>query len=163
MKPHVFALVGCSKQKQTSNDPMEFFPAGELYQSQLFRARVDHVTRRGIPYFILSAKAGLIRPETRIRTYDKTLRDCEQIDFAAWHVGTALNLIDELYHEYNIRDLRTVRIEIHAGEQYAEPLATILHKAGLFVGRPLQGVGIGKQLRYYAQFEFQPVKKGGEA
>ena len=153
----VLALVGCSKHKTPNSEKGKFVPAENLYQSQLFRARVDHVTNRKLPWFVLSAKFGLVAPQTPIPKYDHRMEEKNQLDFSAWHIGVVRNLIDTLYDEFNIRDLRTVRIEIHAGRKYSQPLDVILRSVGFYVIRPVESMGIGQQLRYYA------VWKGGEA
>ena len=146
-----FALIGCSKKKKTTRDPFkDMIPARDLYTSDLFIKRVAHVEARGLPWMILSAKSGCITPRTPVRVYDHTIRDKEQIDLAAWAVGSANQLIDHLYYDHGIRDLRTVAVEIHAGRAYCDPLAGILKIVGCEVILPVRGMGIGKQLAHYS-------------
>lgn len=147
----LFALVGCSKTKLTTKDPFrDLIPARDLYTSDLFKKRVAHVESRDLPWMILSAKSGCIPPRTPVRVYDHTIRDKEQIDLAAWAVGSASQFIDHLYYNHDIRDLRTVAVEIHAGKGYCEPLAGILKLVGCEVILPVRGMGIGEQLAYYS-------------
>ena len=151
MSRKLFALVGCSKKKNTTNQFEPMIAARELYCSDLFHKRVQHVESRNLPWFIISAKSGCINPRTPLRVYDHTMLDKEQIDVAAWHVGAAGQFINELYYDWDIRDLRTVAVEIHAGKGYCEPLAEILKLVGVEVILPVKGLGIGEQLAYYSK------------
>lgn len=146
-----FALIGCSKKKNTNNPFHEMVPARDLYCSDLFKKRVEHIESRGLPWFILSAKSGCISPGTPLRKYDHTILDKEPIDRAAWHIGAASQLIDSLYYDFGIRDPAECVIEIHAGKDYCEPLRKILQIAGFEVERPVEGMGIGQQLAYYTE------------
>jgi len=147
----LFAFVGCSKTKRTTKDPFrDMMPARDVYTSDLFVKRVAHVESRGLPWMILSAKSGCIAPTTPLRIYDHTISDKEQIDLAAWAVGSASQFIDHLYYNHDIRDLKTVAVEIHAGKGYCEPLAEILKLIGVEVILPVRGMGIGEQLSYYS-------------
>src|SRR3990172_9853687 len=62
-------LVGCTKSKQT-----HAAPARDLYTpSALFRGRRDYVERSCGRWFVLSAKYGLVDPDSIIEPYDQTL------------------------------------------------------------------------------------------
>lgn len=147
-----FALVGCSKKKLVSkNSFSDFIPAREVYTSDLFVKRVAHVESRGLPWFILSAKSGCIPPITPLRIYNIKMADKAPIDVAAWHVGAAGQFIDSLYHDWDIRDLKQVEVELHAGSAYCKPLADILVLLGVKVILPVHRMGIGQQLKYYKE------------
>jgi hypothetical protein len=151
------ALIGCAKKKRTLNPFEPMILARELYCSDLFKKRVEHVESRSLPGYILSAKSGCVAPSTPMRIYDHTMSDkIDQIDVSAWHVGVVNQLIDLLYYEQNIRDLRTVSVEIHAGRSYCDPLKSILELVGFEVFTPVAGLGIGEQLGYYSK----TVEKG---
>ena len=155
MERKLFALVGCSKKKLNTHNPFrDMIQARNLYTSDLFQKRVAHVEARGLPWMILSAKSGCISPITPLRVYDHTIRDKEQIDLAAWSVGSVNQWIDNLYYDHGIRDLRTVAVEVHAGKAYLNPIAGILKILGVTVYAPVAGMGIGQQLAYYSE----PVK-----
>jgi hypothetical protein len=119
--------------------------------SDLFKKRVAHVEGRGLLWFILSAKSGCITPITPLRPYDIKMGDKAPIDVAAWHVGAASQFVDLLYHDWDIRDLKEVEVELHAGANYSKPLADILVLLGIRVILPVQGMGIGQLLNYYNQ------------
>lgn len=144
------ALVGCSKTK-VPFDKLKggFTPARDLYASDLFRKRVSHVESLGLPWYILSAKGGLVNPSTPLRHYNTTLKSLTEIERAEWSIGVANQLMTELYYEFGSPELRSVHVELHAGGSYCEPLGTILGLFGITVVKPVAGLGIGKQLAFY--------------
>lgn len=104
-------------------------PARDLYCSpwfRLVRAVVEHE-----PWAILSARHGLVWPQTVIEPYDETLRRKTSGERRAWaaRVLAAVPNAD--------------RYVMWAGRIYAEHLARAL-RAEL----PLRGLGIGQQLAY---------------
>lgn len=146
----LFAIVGCSKMKATPEPFDPWIPARELYISDLFKKRVAHVESRSIPWFVVSAKSGLVTPGTPLRPYDETLSEKDPIDVAAWHLSVASRLIDELYYSWEIKDFKSIEVEIHAGSRYSQPLDKILEMFGAKVTKPVAGMGIGEQLAYYS-------------
>lgn len=142
------ALIGCSKRKHAIRG---YTRARDLYDSDLFTKRVKHVEDRKIPWYILSAKSGLLKPTTLVRTYDQVLMQMPEIEVAEWHVGVVNQVFTELYYDFKSPNLEDVTIELHAGKYYCEPLATILGIFGIEVVRPVEGLGIGQQLAYYSQ------------
>lgn len=144
------ALIGCSKTKAVQTNPSGFALARDLYDSDLFRKRVAHVEGRKLPWYILSAKSGLLKPTTMLRKYDTTLKDLSDIEVAEWHLGVANQLMTELWYEFNQPKLSALTIELHAGSKYCEPLASILGMFGIKVVKPVANRGIGKQLAYYS-------------
>jgi hypothetical protein len=61
-------LVGCVKGKL--GHPA---PARDLYTSALFRKERDYAIRSGLPWFVLSAKHGLVAPPIVLAPYDLRL------------------------------------------------------------------------------------------
>jgi len=143
------ALIGCSKSKANAG-PIGYLPAREMYCSDLFEKRVKHVTKRDLPWYILSAKCGLLKPDVPVRPYNTVITDLCDIEVAEWHLGVANQLMSELWYEFDAPKLSSVTIELHAGEKYCEPLAILLKQFKLKVKRPVKGLGIGRQLEYYA-------------
>jgi hypothetical protein len=62
------ALVACVSKKNTT--PM---PARDLYISAWFRKASMYAARVADRWYILSAKYGLVAPDTMIKPYDETL------------------------------------------------------------------------------------------
>jgi hypothetical protein len=159
-------LIGCSKTKKAVDfDPRtggRVIPE-QLYGSQLFTKRVDYAKARGMRWAVLSARYGVWFPHIGLKAYDRTFADMEAADIAAWHVGVAQRLMEELWESYNLgRSVNSIKpseltVEIHAGSDYCHPLAEILKAVGIVVELPLAGLGIGEQLAWYCQAK--PVEK----
>lgn len=159
-------LIGCSKTKKAIDfDPRtggRVIPE-QLYGSQLFTKRVDYAKARGLRWAVLSARYGVWFPHIGLKAYDQTFADMEAADIAAWHVGVAQRLMEELWESYNLgRSVSPIRpsellVEIHAGAEYCHPLAEILKAVGIAVELPLAGLGIGEQLAWYCSAK-QEVK-----
>jgi hypothetical protein len=62
------ALIACSKMKVEDQVAAE-----DLYSSPLFRMSRSYAERNAHRWFILSAKHGLLHPETITSPYDTTL------------------------------------------------------------------------------------------
>lgn len=72
-------LVSCVKTKLR-----HAAPAKDLYISPLFKKSREYVELFNTDWFILSAKHGLLYPDTIIEYYDKPLTDDEQYKWAEW-------------------------------------------------------------------------------
>ena len=72
-------LVGGVKSKHNHTSA-----AQDLYNSRLWRCRRAYAERSGFPWYILSAKHGLLAPETKIAPYDLALADLPAAERRAW-------------------------------------------------------------------------------
>ena len=136
-------LVGCVKGKLEWASRV---PAKDLYVSPLWRSRRIYAERSGLPWYILSAKYGLLDPDARIQWYDLSLGDLPAAQRRAW----AQRVVDSLLEKYPAMEGKVV--EIHAGKDYVDfGLATGLKKAGAVVERPLLGIPIGRHLGWYKE------------
>ena len=135
-------LVGCVKSKRNSRSS-----AKDLYNSPLWHCRRAYAEQAGVPWYILSAKYGLLTPETSIAPYDSTLADLPAARRRVW----AAQVVNDLTAK--VSGLRRKVIEVHAGKLYADcGLEDGLRQAGAIVRRPLAHVsGIGPQCRWYAE------------
>ena len=94
-----------------------------------------HSERSGFPWYILSAKHGLLAPETKIAPYDLALADLPTSKCRAWSQG----VLDDLIVKFP--SLRGTVIDIHAGRRYVEfGLENGLSDAGAIIRRPLARV-----------------------
>lgn len=160
-------LIGCSKTKlRYKRDPKRggrLTPI-ELYGGDLFRKRVDYAEREGHPWAVLSAAFGLwpshiernpSMPGDAGEVYDQTMSDLLAAERAAWHVDVAAKIVEELWEPWHGGKAPSpmlpseLQIEIHAGRDYAQPLATILRELGIPAVWPCEGLGIGQQLAMY--------------
>src|SRR4051812_38638013 len=96
-------LVGCVKTKL--HRPAQ---AKDLYISPLFRGRRRYVERNCDRWFILSAKHGLLEPDSTIEPYDLRLSDCGAVDRRRWSRG-ALEAL-----EAKLGELGSHTFELHA-------------------------------------------------
>jgi hypothetical protein len=131
------ALVSCSAEKASSVNPL---PARSLYRSQLFRKSVAWVEQQGLEWFVLSAAYGLIKPDSTLMPYDKTLRNMAPDERAKWEQSVA-----EQIDAYTSDDER-VELVLLAGEAYAGWVPKV--QAFASVEQPLRGMQIGQRLQF---------------
>ena len=72
-------LISCGRRKQSSA-----VPAKELYVSPRFKRTRASVEATGCPWFIISAKHGLLDPDEVICPYDETLKGKPLDECKAW-------------------------------------------------------------------------------
>ena len=128
-------LVSCVSKKRAS--PV---PARDLYVSDLFRKARAYVEQLGRPWFVLSAKYGLVHPDEVIEPYDVTLNNMGTAKRRCWAHGVLTNLTPHLE--------RVDSITFLAGQRYREFLEQPLRARGLIVNVPMRWLKIGEQLRW---------------
>jgi hypothetical protein len=117
--------------------------ANEMYlESQLFKKAVQYINKQNYDdWFILSAKYGLLNKDTVIEPYDITLNNMNSIQRRAWSKDVYEQLIK----------LNPNHLDFYAGKKYREYLIRSLREVGIHCNVPLEGKGIGEQLRFYKQ------------
>jgi hypothetical protein len=139
-------LLACGKTKLATTTPI---PARILYQGSLFKKSLAYALTLAIEsegqIFVLSAKYGLVGLDEHILPYEKTLMRMAPSEIAAWgaDVGNRLTFFAQHWEQ-------PIEIVVLAGERYFRPLERYLHRIGV-VSRPLEGMGIGVQLRWLTQ------------
>ena len=128
-------LVSCVGQKR----PVPA-PAKELYTSPWFRKARSYVEAAGQPWFILSAKHGLVHPEDIIAPYEQTLNTMRVSDRRRWAQAVSSELGPYL------KDVESV--VFLAGQRYRQFLELGLLQRGLAVSVPMEGLKIGEQLSW---------------
>lgn len=132
-------LVGCVKTKRSGRHP-----ARDLYTSELFRLRRARAEESGKPWFILSAKYGLVSPDEVINSYDRAMADLSTAERREWAAGVLRKL------DTAVSPLKGKVVEIHAAVEYVEyGLLEGLHDRGVRTVRPLQYLNRGQQLSWY--------------
>ena len=131
----VIHLLSCVGQKQLAPAP-----ARDLYTSSWFRKARRYADSTGQPWFILSAKHGLVHPDRVISPYNLTLNSMPVADRRRW-AQTVLTQLDP--HLDGVES-----IVILAGRRYREFLEPSLQSRGLPVSVPMAGLRIGEQLRW---------------
>jgi len=133
-------LVGCSSAKLSRPAP-----ARTLYTSALFRKSRDYVEATCDRWYVLSAKHGLVHPDTILEPYDVKLgrviprepeRSAQPIHQWADMVRGQLAV--------ELADVPRVTLITVAGEQYR----TVLHPCQWPYAVPMRGLGIGEQLAW---------------
>ena len=130
-------LVSCTKLKRRTR-----CAARELYSaSPLFRKAAAYCERHYDCWYILSAKHGLLHPDTVIAPYDVTLKAMPAAERRAWgrRVSAAL------------RALGPPTFYAHAGHAYISDLEDV------DLVNPLEGYGQGQRLQWYNE---QAAKEG---
>jgi len=131
-------LIGCVKSKTPGRHR-----AKDLYVSTLFRRRRGFAEAMPVPWFILSAKHGLVRPDEELEAYDEALSSYSRADREAWGERVARALLAE------IGDLSGTAFEIHAGVRYVSAIEPALVAHGATVDVPVRGLRLGQQLARY--------------
>lgn len=133
-------FVGCVKSQRST--PQK---ACDLYDSPLFRGRVEAVSGTCDEWFILSTKYGLVAPGVVIAPYDVDLLRAPSGVRRAW----ASMVLDQLRKRFP--SLGSCEFEMHASAAYVDfGLVDGLRRAGASVIRPMAGLTRGEQLSRYA-------------
>ena len=128
-------LVSCVAKKRPSPSR-----AKHLYDSPWFHLARQYAESTASPWFILSAKYGLLDPDQTIGPYEQTLNKMPVADRKAW----ADRVRDQL--DRYLQDVR--QVVFLAGARYREFLADRLRQRGIQVEIPMSGLTIGRQLQW---------------
>ncbi len=139
-------LLGCVKSKRS-----EAAAARDLYTSPLFARRRRYAETGGRPWYVLSARHGLVLPEEVIAPYDVHLAGQSASYRAAW----AAFVVEQLRRERG--DLSGLVVEIHAGDAYVEAVRGPLERASAVVHDPVDARSMGETLAWY---DAEPVETG---
>ena len=128
-------LVSCVSMKRA-------YPAQakDLYVSPLFRKARACVEALGCPWYILSAKYGLVDPNETIESYEKTLKTMRAGERREWARGVLEAFAPILPGVKSVTFL--------AGKAYREHLEPELRSRGITVNVPMEGMRIGEQLSW---------------
>ena len=119
-------LVSCTNAKRDHEAP-----ARMLYdESAYFRRMRAWAESRGDPWYILSAKHGLVDPDTPVAPYDERGLSDDQGD----HIAEKL------------ADRGVGRVYVCAGRDYLDALTPALEAEGIDVVDPFCGLRIGERM-----------------
>lgn len=116
-------------------------PACDLYQGQAFKAARHIAEQNRADYWILSAKHGLIHPDTMTAPYDDYLGAMTTAQRRTWGAMVC--------QQIEAANLAGKPATILAGKHYAAPIAHLFPTLDL----PLAGLGIGQQLSKLKQLK----------
>lgn len=131
-------LVGCAAAKLSRTAP-----ARDLYTSQLFRKAAAYAEANSDHWYVLSAKHGLVHPDTELEPYDMRLG--HKGGPAIWDWAAMVR--DQLEAELWRLGVPLAELLVLAGEQYR----TFLRLGNWPARVPMAGLGIGQQLGYLTQ------------
>jgi hypothetical protein len=124
-------LIACSAKKRTD---LAVTTARQLYQGDLFKKSVAWAEAHGLPWLVLSAYYGVLKPDDAVGPYDVTLQKMSKYDRGVWN--------------------RQVTNQLREGG-YKGPfiiLAGALYRGWaidrLDVEVPMRGLGIGEQKKW---------------
>ena len=131
-------LISCVSKKRAT--PAR---ARDLYKSELFRRARAYVETTGCPWFILSAKHGLVDPDEVVAPYEQTLNTMRVAERRKW--------AEKVQAQMDERLPAAERIIIFAGKRYREFLMPYLRRRAAKVEVPMGSLRIGEQLSWLAQ------------
>jgi hypothetical protein len=105
-------------------------PAAGLFPSPGFSRAREHAVRSGLPWFVLSAKHGLLDPEDVVGPYDVQIGDRSSGYRTAWGEWVVAHLADRV-------PLEGAVVEVHGGVDFAQPLRHPLAVRGAGLEIPL--------------------------
>jgi hypothetical protein len=109
--------------------------AKDLYNSTLFRAQRAFAEHFADQWFVLSAKYGLLDPETEIEPYEETLKGASSHRKRIWSAQVFAELTKIIKPDN--------KIVITAGEDYCRYLVPMIAALGNAVERPVKGLRMG--------------------
>jgi len=138
-------LISCSQAKVATTTPI---PARDLYwPSALFRGAVKWAERRNLPWFVLSAKYGLLAPDALVTSYDETLPAGSSVEAKARRKTWAEGILQQLWERDLTRGGEV--FEIYAGPRYTDPLVSMLSESG-FVADRLKGLSALQRMHWFS-------------
>jgi hypothetical protein len=130
---NTIVVVGCTKTKKAYR-----CKASEMYsESTLFQKTIRYINSYYyLPYVILSAKYGIITPETVIDPYDVSItgvsKNTEDYNKILWDVAAKLGDYD--------------KIIALCGSPYVNTISKVC--VGKVIVEPMKGMGIGQRLQF---------------
>jgi hypothetical protein len=109
-------------------------------QSTLFKKAIEYVKNQKYDdWMVLSAKHGLLHMNEVIEPYDETLNNMKVKERRNWAEGVVQSL----------EKLSLAEVHFYAGQKYREFLIPLLMERKIVCRVPLEGLGIGMQLKFY--------------
>lgn len=137
------ALISCVAQKKEESKS-GYVLAKDLYISALFKKSWEYAVDvlKVDRIYILSAEHHLLKPDTKVTWYDKTLVECKKKELQEWGKIVLSQMENEKL------DLENDEFYILAGSKYYKYLVTDKFKKVYF---PLRGYPIGRRLQFLTQ------------
>ena len=107
-------------------------PVATLFRSPGFASARAQAEQSGYPWFVLSAKHGLLDPGDVVSPYDVQIDERSASYRAAWGEWVVAQLSERV-------QLEGVTVEVHGGVDFAQPLRQPLSRRGASLDLPLPG------------------------
>lgn len=120
----------------------EAAPARDLYTGALFARRRRYAEASGRPWFVISARWGLVAPGELVAPHDVVLADMPP----AYRHGWAEFVVGQLEALLPLADLV---LEVHAGDQVLDTLRAAVERAGATVLDPVDAHSLTETLGWY--------------
>lgn len=130
-------LVSCSSKKATCT-----MPARGVYTSPLFQKSARWAEQQGLPWFVLSAKHGLLHPNGTVAPYDQTLLHMSPSERQQWARGVEQQLL-AVAQGWGVERLRILLL---AGAAYGGWIPLV--QTWCTVTEPMKGMQIGRRLQW---------------
>jgi hypothetical protein len=150
------ALVACGATKLD-----HAAPAKDLYTGQLFRKARAYAEANADAWYVLSARHGLVAPETIVEPYDARM-PLAAADRRRWGHTVASALQYAISRDHGVALVKrgkflafppdSFELLMLAGRDYVDPLAEALSWSGrtdhYSIDDPMKGLGIGHRLAF---------------
>lgn len=107
-------------------------PVSTLFRSPQFAGARAHAEQAGVPWFVLSAKHGLLDPGDVVGPYDVQIDERSGAYRVAWGEWVVAQLSERV-------PLEGATVEVHGGVDFAQPLRQPLARRGAALDLPLPG------------------------
>ncbi|MFC4618309.1 DUF6884 domain-containing protein [Camelliibacillus cellulosilyticus] len=116
----------------------------DFYISPLFIKSVEYARLYYDRYYFYNAKDGLLLPDDFMTPYDVSIRTFSQSEKQAWAARVV-----EAFARYEKPG--PIELFLHGGSVYRKYLEPALTAYGFTFTVPLEGMSIGKQLKWYQE------------
>ncbi|MDD9149479.1 MULTISPECIES: DUF6884 domain-containing protein [unclassified Sporolactobacillus] len=124
-------------------------PVTDFYKSPLFIKSLRYARQTYDRFYFYNARDGLLLPDKIMEPYDISIRTFPQYQKVAWGKRVIAMLND-------LENLKSVSLYLHGGRIYRNYLEPELNRLGIDFIVPLEGMSIGKQLRWYDEHTLLP-------
>lgn len=128
-------LVACGRKKKLRESEAQY-----LYVSPFFRKSRDYAISSGHPWYILSAKHGLLFPDSIVHPYDLSLKCFNEAQRKTW-TKSVLKSLSRIVKQGDT-------VTFLAGLAYRRNLVPALQERGYSIYTPLANMSIGKQMKW---------------
>lgn len=118
--------------------------AKDLYCSRGFKRMRHYCELKGGPWYILSAKYGLVFPSMMLKPYERTLNGMSKLDRVIWADMVQQQIIAMLPSKVD-------ELELLCGASYRDPLMPFLRLSFAPIRTPMKGMAQGVQYKWLGE------------